>query len=294
MTQPGDGVVSPPVPAGTPATLPPAVVPVTKQTLLPVQSVSYPAVLTGKANGQLPLSILVKASGLSGGPVVTLVTPTMRAWNAMVNDALTHGIILQATSTMDSYRPLAVQTSIFHERYTPTFHSGWATRKCGSITYYQKPGTASAACPGTSNHGLGIAVDVANASGGRLTWLLANAQKYGFSWEIQSEPWHIRYVAGDHIPAAVLAFEEEGGTAVSVDDVRIGLAQMADEAAKRSTPTGRGYADDLYTIMKAGLPTVPPPATVEITPAQLEQLANMVANKLKALTFVATPVDLEP
>lgn len=208
MTQPQDGVVSPPAAAVT-AALPPAVVPVTKEALLPVEVISYPAVLTGKKNGQLPPNILAKASGISGGPVVTLVSVALRAWNAMVNDALSHGIILQATSPADSYRPLAVQTAIFHQRYTPTFHSGWVTRKCGSITYYQTPGTASAACPGTSNHGLGIAIDVANASGGRLTWLLANAEKFGFSWEIQSESWHIRYVTGDRIPAAVLRFEEE-------------------------------------------------------------------------------------
>jgi LAS superfamily LD-carboxypeptidase LdcB len=29
---------------------------------------------------------------------------------------------------------------------------------------------------------------------------LAEAPSLGWSWELQSEPWHIRYVAGDKTP----------------------------------------------------------------------------------------------
>jgi LAS superfamily LD-carboxypeptidase LdcB len=40
---------------------------------------------------------------------------------------------------------------------------------------------------------------------------MANAHKYGFSWEIkegaQAEAWHIRYFTGDKIPQAVLDYE---------------------------------------------------------------------------------------
>ena len=64
------------------------------------------------------------------------------------------------------------------------------------------------AAPGTSNHNLGIAIDVANANGKILEWLLANADDYGFTWELQEEPWHIRYVCGDAIPAKVKAWKE--------------------------------------------------------------------------------------
>jgi peptidoglycan hydrolase-like protein with peptidoglycan-binding domain len=74
-----------------------------------------------------------------------------------------------------------------------------------------------AATPGTSNHGLGLAIDLAWYDSSQIlgitarmdvfNWLLLNAFRYGFSWETQSEPWHIRYVAGDSIPQAVLDFE---------------------------------------------------------------------------------------
>jgi hypothetical protein len=36
-----------------------------------------------------------------------------------------------------------------------------------------------------------------------------HAGEFGWSWELQSEPWHLRYVAGDEVPAAVIEFEED-------------------------------------------------------------------------------------
>jgi hypothetical protein len=71
--------------------------------------------------------------------------------------------------------------------------------------------------PGTSNHGWALAVDTGeerdNDAGtesldaGTLNWLLAHALDFGWSWELQSEPWHLRCFVGDAIPAAVLAHE---------------------------------------------------------------------------------------
>jgi hypothetical protein len=71
--------------------------------------------------------------------------------------------------------------------------------------WYLKKGMAPMAVPGSSNHNLGIAIDIANASGKRLEWLAKHAPRYGWSWEFTSgaEPWHIRYVAGDDVPELV-------------------------------------------------------------------------------------------
>jgi hypothetical protein len=65
---------------------------------------------------------------------------------------------------------------------------------------------AMLATPGKSQHNLGLAVDIANASEAkRLNWMIANVKKFGFSWEVvPSEPWHLRYVNGDTPPPAVV------------------------------------------------------------------------------------------
>jgi hypothetical protein len=37
--------------------------------------------------------------------------------------------------------------------------------------------------------------------------MLKNALDFGFSWEVvPEEPWHLRYTAGDNVPAAVQAW----------------------------------------------------------------------------------------
>lgn len=167
-----------------------------------------PAVLAGQNNGQLTLSILRQTPGLSGGPTVTLLEAPTRSWRAMTAGAEAAGILLQITSAADSYRPLAVQKAIFAQRYTPVRQPGRPTKTCNGITYWQMPNTATAACPAHSNHGWACAADIRDATDKRLEWLTANAPRYGWAWELASEPWHIRYIAGDDIPAAVLAYEE--------------------------------------------------------------------------------------
>ncbi|MDR2704109.1 MAG: D-alanyl-D-alanine carboxypeptidase family protein [Cellulomonadaceae bacterium] len=73
------------------------------------------------------------------------------------------GLIPELT---DSERPYAVQERIFRQRYELGNHAGkpgytndvrtWQGRK-----WTRRNGTAAAAVPGTSNHGQGLAVDVA-------------------------------------------------------------------------------------------------------------------------------------
>lgn len=191
---------------------------------LPVTTVTRPAVLAGKRNGELPASILVDSPGLARGPLVRLVAPAARAWRAMVAVAQRDGHVLKAVSVPDSYRDYATQRHIFTARYTRTFLENrpikrWDSDNNGVLeNWYQRPGTAQAAVPGTSNHGWGLAVDIGeerdgddgveSIDDGTVRWLIVNAHRFGFSGEIQDEPWHWRYFAGDNIPAAVLAFEQ--------------------------------------------------------------------------------------
>lgn len=186
--------------------------------MLQVIDVDYPEVLGGKSNGKLPLSILVETPGLSGGPRILLVPTATRCWLALTAAASAAGIVLNATSAADSYRSYRQQVDTFTSRYQvdPTTNGWkwWDSDNSGTPErWYKKDGVATAAVPGTSNHGWAIAVDIANASGSRLRWLEANAVKYGWSWEtVPEEPWHIRNVTGDDIPAAVLAYEEDALT----------------------------------------------------------------------------------
>jgi LAS superfamily LD-carboxypeptidase LdcB len=96
-----------------------------------------------------------------------------------------------------------VQKRGFLTRYQLEPIEGAGTRKFEGKVWYLKKGNAPLAAPGTSNHNLGIAIDVANAHGKVLEWMKANIEAYGFSWELQEEAWHIRLVCGDNLPAVV-------------------------------------------------------------------------------------------
>jgi len=186
----------------------------------PVQTVIQPAVLAGKKNGRLPETILVEVPCLFGGPTVRLLTPAARAWRALRAAALTAGHSLKAVSATDSYRPFDVQERIFRDRYTTTRVPGMRAREWqGQLWFKRDPDLANAAVPGTSNHGRGLAVDtgeerdqdsgVESLDQATLRWLLDNELRFGFSHEDQTEPWHIRYFAGDTLPAAVQDFTGE-------------------------------------------------------------------------------------
>jgi LAS superfamily LD-carboxypeptidase LdcB len=200
---------------------------------LPVDNLTKPADLADTANGQLADPPLA-GFALPERPSALLHHLAARAFRAFFAEVRSRfGVELSASSTVDCYRNYTVQRSTFLARYTTTPLEGRPTKRWNGVTYWQRPGTAIAATPGTSNHGWGLAVDVAVAvplnGGGHtivgitsrrdvLQWMLDNAHRYGLSWEAQSEPWHIRYNTGDRIPQAVLDYEA-GGTYI-VDAIR--------------------------------------------------------------------------
>jgi hypothetical protein len=187
---------------------------------LPKRDIRRPAIIQGRANGRLPAGILSETSGLAGGPTIRLVLPAMRAWKALTTAALSAGHTLKSTALNDSYRPYKVQKRLFLERYSTT-DTGGERKVWQGKSFFLKDGEAAAATPGSSNHGWGLAVDTGEESdhdlfantfdNQTLKWLVNNEERFGFSHERQDEPWHIRYFAGDNIPAAVLAFEQSTG-----------------------------------------------------------------------------------
>lgn len=80
---------------------------------------------------------------------------------------------------------------------------------------------ATAATPGTSNHGFGLALDVAEEYDNDpapdpitevfVGWLCVYAPKFGIYASLKSEKWHWQYIRGDNIPQAVLDYESDNG-----------------------------------------------------------------------------------
>lgn len=176
----------------------------------------------GARNGALGADVLADVG--HGG---RLSLTTARAWNAlyvaMAADGFTGDRALTFTPG-GTYRTLAAQEWVFGQRYEITdqtarvrdgdrFYLGsWWRIKRNALGRDRFEGVAA---PGNSNHGLGLAVDTAlGASPATATsitpalpWLVEHAHEFGFSWELQREPWHLRYVEGPDLPPRVLAIE---------------------------------------------------------------------------------------
>ena len=168
-----------------------------------IVKVSLPSDLKGVEPGKLTPAQLVSIPG--GGKLHRLAA---QAWLAMVAKAKAEGVELKPTSSGDTYRSYDSQKAGFLQRYQLEPTGTNSTKEFEGKTWHLKKGMAMLATPGKSQHNLGIAVDVHSASEPkRLNWLIANVKDFGWSWEVvPSEPWHIRYVTGDTVPAAVQAW----------------------------------------------------------------------------------------
>lgn len=182
--------------------------------------VSKPVILRGQSNGEIDPTLRrpIPSERPANRPGFEMVVPAARAYVAMHAAARADGVVLKPTSAADTYRSVDNQLALFKGRYAVDGQCGKCKtcpgfeRRCKKCNANGQP-VATAACPGASNHGWGLAVDLDLRDGPHiLAWLEANARAYGFGWEtVPEEPWHIRYFVGDAVPAAVLAFE--GGTA---------------------------------------------------------------------------------
>jgi peptidoglycan hydrolase-like protein with peptidoglycan-binding domain len=174
--------------------------------------VDLPQVVRSYGNGKIPGQLLVSC----GIRNFKMVEPAARACRAMVTAAAAEGVLLDATGTYRSYEQ---QESLFKQRYTKSPQSGRRTKTWNGVTYWQKPGVAMAATPGTSKHGLGVTPDLAQRSAAgklesvgtnTLQWLAAHGPSFGFWNSVKSEAWHWPYFPGDDIPGVVLDMEGNG------------------------------------------------------------------------------------
>ena len=129
------------------------------------------SVVWAYSNGRLPQSALAEIYH----PTYTLYLETDAAasWNAMRDDLLSRGTDIYPNGHISAYRTYDEQVQ--------------AKRDYGS----------NAATPGTSNHGLGLAVDVATPAMRKA--IDNHGESYGWAkkWSDASwEWWHIKYRAG--------------------------------------------------------------------------------------------------
>lgn len=120
-------------------------------------------------NGRLPDSVL---SPIAAG---RLRKDAARAWNAMnAHSRLKYGVTIIPMGSMSSYRTYAQQVYLFR-----TSRPGWAAK------------------PGTSNHGLGVAVDLRTQQMRSIVDKIGRPYGYAKAWSDASwEWWHIKYRPG--------------------------------------------------------------------------------------------------
>jgi LAS superfamily LD-carboxypeptidase LdcB len=138
------------------------------------QKAAWKVSLEGYANGRIPASALCAPDFAPSALLRCDATQAIDRLNAAFARAFGHNLTLD-----DSYRSYAAQVQCTRIR-------GWLC-----------------AVPGTSNHGLGIAVDIGDAGAygtAAYRWLTVNGPTYGWhnpAWALASgykhEPWHWEY-----------------------------------------------------------------------------------------------------
>jgi hypothetical protein len=179
---------------------------------VPTTRVVLPSVVQGHENGKLPAALLRNFDGR--GALLEIVSYGMQALHLQAWADRIDGFGGIDTETVGRYRTYAQQETLFRSRYTTTVLAGRPSKIWNGVRWYQKPGTAMAAVPGTSNHGWASADDVAEERTGdttpdpmsdrQLAWMRDNAPSFGFGLESRLERWHWHWTAGDALPARAI------------------------------------------------------------------------------------------
>jgi len=200
---------------------------------LPINSnVVRPSTSKAYENGKLPLSVLAQVRNVKTKCLMDLTAA--RAFEACFD----LGIKMLGITVKDvgDFRTFQEQINLFVDRYIPVSRPVYdatssAHRKVwpAALEYgytsiywiknYPKFGywPATAASPGTSNHGYGLALDVAQEydsdtapdgiTEAFVSWLCIFGPRFGIYASLASEVWHWQYIRGDDIPQAVLDYE---------------------------------------------------------------------------------------
>lgn len=189
-------------------------------------AIIVPSTLLNVPNGKLPVFLLseVTLPGIRSGGMA--FRNAAKAFTAMQLIAKTE-LGLELTASSSPYRSWQQQYELFVSRYKPVSYArylmlGSAKRKRWNDAksfghasiYWELVSGAMAAVPGTSNHGLGMAIDAAWFINGRIVPITAHTAGYAWFKRVTNdgsfgfkqssiEAWHIDYVLGDGLPEIV-------------------------------------------------------------------------------------------
>lgn len=215
---------------------------------MPIVPARLPAAAAAQHNGNIPQSLMASPDLKTG--LAWLLWHTVALQMRVMHFAarVEAGILLTSTGR---YRTLYGQWTIFggnSARYEPCSYAQylialplgrgkkWTAAARAQVaadlltqgyrvtipnsTYWRKKQVngswpATAAVPGTSNHGFAGADDLAELTSAgstvgltapTLEWLYTNERRFGFAHETKKEPWHVHTIAGDAVPAEVSRF----------------------------------------------------------------------------------------
>lgn len=217
----------------------------------------------GVVNGKIPASSLTKLStpgALLKGPAASFERLNKEA-------TMTVG----TTNALQAYRSLAQQKATFLGSYDTKYRAGRTVANGGKKvyqgkTYYRKDGKAVAAVPGTSNHGVGVAVDWQGLDGFGTKDYLAFAKlaaKHGWNnteGKKIKEYWHWVYVEkNDKVLAALKAAAAKKAAArarlVKIQGIlgvkKTGLPDAATLAAWKKLPNGKPKVSKMAKCQQA-------------------------------------------
>lgn len=170
----------------------------------PIRAAIIPPSVVGQTNGRLTAPLF----DVGDGSHAVLAAEALTAYRRLVDAALYEtGCAIVVLGRDGAYRSFDRQVDLFLSRYETPPRAGAAVKVWRGVRYSLRAHMATAAVPGTSNHGYAAAVDVATpgpvpatpylsiTSSPAWPWLLARAVDFGWSWELQSEPWHLHLTA---------------------------------------------------------------------------------------------------
>lgn len=235
----------------------------------PDKEAELPSDLEGQRNGELDGVIL---QPVIGG---WLHWRAAQAWDAMRAAALADGVLLEPAHHHDVYRPLAMQKRVFLANYQEQQVADEHTVTWQGKHWRRKADHPLTRVPGTSQHGLGLAVDIHQSrSPARMAWLKQNAARYGWRWTVPNEPWHMEYGAGDLPP-------------VAVTDHLAGLARLK---ARRAD----GWTNDSLRAATGGTWLRPPTSTDWTATGLCFWKPSMKPGQLVVVRFDEQPLGLKP